>query len=529
MTNKTLEVLKKRFLNSDFIGRQLIGEVLRNVASTLGCEKEILDWMHNIETGKNIGQEEEIEIAPEPKVPEEEEKVEEPEKEPEEEPEEPEREEEPELKVTPEEKEPHELEEVNEIKDMELKEAISEISKRLKALSDRFDDIEDAVSQHKRILEKLLRSPEQLEEKKKELQRKDLVTPTEFGLRFYSEDPNVNTEDLKTFANLKKIRRNAMAEEKEKKEDPTLRRKFRLSKVKAQEERKTLRDEFQIDKGLEEWKKLKQIPPTPYTTKEQLETRKEREKKPLWLQNLTAEFRDKENAWILAYEGKPLFRVVYSKDLASSPEVFAERSFGKMLLKDFIQKGEDIFIDKYHAEILGEEEKEDKEKKKKPEVEQIEGFETKFLRAFELAKKIMDKNLIEHPLKSAFYEELRKLGVSRPVGIIENAFKVGSEKFFNTLLALTKKYMDMDAKTFAEVEAFVNEAKTQIFAENEDEEKKKKEQEEKEGMSWMDRYTAEELRRRAVSGSIPIVSESGSIDPLKEAIPKPQNWSAVKK
>jgi hypothetical protein len=525
--NKRLENLKLRYANADPVGRDLLRDIILNLAAMSGQLDSVRKWMEDVDLQRVRAQEEEKsppaeEVKPEPA----------PEKEPEVEP----------AVVPVEEKSPVEpVEEKREVepekevstdtKLLEIRDALKDVVKRLSDLWEKVEDIEDAVAQHKRLIERMMGSPEEFLKKKKELEEKDVITPQEFGLRFYSDEKNGS-------GNYKfRIRRKAMAENKEEKKeeikeeekkeevkegslDPTARRKRRLALLRSaqgDEKPRTLSDFYKVKEDIEKMKKLPQIPETPYVTEEQLRSRFEREKEkyPLWLKKLAADYDADRNVWYILHDGKPLYEVSYSKSLAPTVDDFASRTFGKLLLKDFIQLGDEEFIRKYGANPCpGEGEKE--EKKEEPKEEKKEGFELRFMQGLGLVKQMLDKNLIDNPLKAALFEEMTRRGVQDPVSIIETAFRQAAGRFFDTVVALARKYADLDSKTFAEIEAFVKEARVQEIHGEED-------------MSFTEKVAAQELRRRAAEGSIPLLSDSVPYDPLREAIPKPQNWQAVRK
>jgi hypothetical protein len=525
---KALSNLIERYKRADRAGRDVLRDVILNMGAAAGQYDAVKNMLVAIDMGR-VAQEEAVpEAAPEAAPPEEavvEVPVEKPVKETEEAP--------AEGKEVPGEtvKEPAESKKV--LEDLETKKVLNEISKQLKQIWEKMDTIEDAVSQHKKIIERLI-SPEKFEEQKRPLREKDVVTPEEFGLRFYS---NLNSDiDKKKFM---KIRRNAMAEEKEKEEkereekevkekadvDPTIRRKQRLARrySVAEEVPKTLRDVYKVPEDIEKMKKLPQIPGVPYATQEQLEERKkrERERYPLWLKSLAAHFDEDRGVWQITHENKALYEVPYSPDIAPSKADFASRTFGKVLLRDFIRLGED-FVKKYNAVYVGgQDEKEpapsveEKVQEAPPQEEKKEAL-LRFMQGLNLVSQMLEKNLVDNPLKASFYDELRTAKVSSPVTIVESAFKKGYKQFVDSLVSLARKYSELDAKSFAELESFVRNAKSQTPVETTE--------------SVLEEIAAAEMRRRAAEGSVPIVTDSsGGYNPLKDAVPKPINWNAVQK
>jgi hypothetical protein len=225
----------------------------------------------------------------------------------------------------------------------------------------------------------------------------------------------------------------------------------------------------------------------------------------------------------VSYEGKPIYAINY-KDNENRVEKdeFVSTGFGKGLLKTLALNGEEELQKKFNITVLGEpkeeEEKEEKKEKEK-EKEKEAAYEIKFERAWRLANAVLMKNLSDNPLKGALFEIFsKKAELKNPVPYIEEAFRMAADKYFDTMMSLTKKYMNLDDKTIAEVEEFVKSARTQVANLDINER-----------TDLVREIEAQELRRRAEAGSIPLVSSDFvREDPLRSAMPKPLNWYNIK-
>ncbi len=508
-----LENLKKRYLNAPPEGKALLRENILALAHSMGMGDQIRQWFEEVDRPVLMSQEqgltENVEgfKAEGPKAQEESEKEE---------------------KIKEEEKK-EEIVKEEEKAETEKSDNLKEIIMRLDQITERIKEHEDALAEHKKILEKLI-EPEKFEDKKEELREKDTITPGEFGVRF-SDDDN------KIYKNLKRegyYEAESNIPQKNEKEDnmsfktPTERRKERIGKklaqAQAQEEPKSLSEFYDIPKDIEKMKKLPQIPEPPFVTEEELKERKKREKEQLkervWdLSRLAAELDEENKRWILSYEGRPIAIVPYTETAVD----FESRKFGTELLKTLVKDGLDALKEKFAAQILESQEKEETKEEKKEEKEEKkeekEAFELRFNRALKLARMVLDKNLAENPLKGKLFTILnQRAGIKNPSPYIEEAFRSASEKYFDTIISLAQKYMSMDDKTFVEVEDFVRNARVQI-----------PEVVVEERNDIIREVEAEELRRRASAGSIPVTTTSfEKMDPLKKAVPKPMNWYSIK-
>ena len=130
----------------------------------------------------------------------------------------------------------------------------------------------------------------------------------------------------------------------------------------------------------------------------------------------------------------------------------------------------------------------------------------------------MDKNLVQNPLKGAFYEALTDVGLDEKtaMNVIESAFINGAVDHIETALAQTDKYLEMSDEALVETEATIGDLRTKL-----------PEFEGAEEIAPVLSNKAELMRKRAAKASIPLSTESAS-DPtdrvvaLFDALPKPK-------
>jgi len=414
----------------------------------------------------------------------------------------------------------------------ELADTLSAIKDHIMDLNERLRKIENAVAQHKRILDKIMDKEEgtTLEEKIEKLEPEDVVTETEFGVKKGNESSikiireGLGGEDMDA-RELRKARLKQIAEKK---------------KVRAQEGASDLKDFYKVDEDIKNIKKVTKAPPAPPTTsKEDFEKFNKKEKEeiaPPYFEphKIFAKYVDDEKVWLVLYgdaddveNAKVLAKVAYKEDLGDEID-FASKKMGADILKTVIKESLEKLAEKYGAEILvksKEEEKEEEEKEGEKEGEEqkasvnevsAEAVIQSLEKSLNLVGEMMNKNLVENPLKEVLFEKLAKAGVENPVSVIEDAFMIAGKKFLERWLSEAVRYMNLEPSTFAEIERFVQEAKTRIPEytppKNED---------------YFRQLEAMELRRRA-SQSVPLIGASETGDETGEALPKPSNYWVLK-
>jgi hypothetical protein len=166
---------------------------------------------------------------------------------------------------------------------------------------------------------------------------------------------------------------------------------------------------------------------------------------------------------------------------------------------------------------------ETKPEEKKDEVKisppKASDFRRRFVRAFRLAVTAMDKNLIDNPLKAAFFEQLVDLGIEEHEAsvAVEAAFNKGALGHMDVAVTQTEKYLDLSDEAFIETESVVGDLHIkQPVVSARTSRKLDKE--------------ANELRARASRGSVPVstVTEhevSDRQEMLNKALPKPSSWN----
>lgn len=109
-------------------------------------------------------------------------------------------------------------------------------------------------------------------------------------------------------------------------------------------------------------------------------------------------------------------------------------------------------------------EKEDKPKDLPPMMgnDQMEAnnFQRRFMRAFRLALSEQQKNLIDNPMKAAWYQILTSLNVAEPARVIEAAFSRSALDQFEVAIARTEEYLKMNDESFISMEAAIGDLKT---------------------------------------------------------------------
>jgi hypothetical protein len=152
----------------------------------------------------------------------------------------------------------------------------------------------------------------------------------------------------------------------------------------------------------------------------------------------------------------------------------------------------------------------------------LEDVTRRFMRAFRLALSAQQKNLVESPLKAAWYETLKGMDVDNPEAIIEATFNRAAAEHFEIALAKTAEYLKMGDEAFVQVESEIGEL--DILTP-----RTASEQDEEEIIS-----RSAKLRARALRNSLPL-STSTNVNPeedkvqrLASALPKPKLIGAGK-
>lgn len=142
-------------------------------------------------------------------------------------------------------------------------------------------------------------------------------------------------------------------------------------------------------------------------------------------------------------------------------------------------------------------------------------FRRRFTRAFRLALSAQQKNIIENPLKAAFFDILDSMNIENAENLIEAAFSRAASEHFEVAMAKTAEYLEMGDESFVELENQIGELSTRPPATEEeyvDSERKEH---------------AAAMRARASRMSLPLVSDSDhapadKFESLKLALPKPK-------
>ncbi len=369
----------------------------------------------------------------------------------------------------------------------------------LDTIKDVLETIVEALEDQKHVLEKsLLGETEEEEDFKKFKDDEDLnseedFTPEEFG---------INPEELIT------SREENMTANKRRKA-----RKTRL--YKSAKKARTLSDEFEEEKAKK--KTFKPSAPAPSITK----VKSDETPGMFKLAQLALELNDAKNKWtvlLTADDGseKPIYEINKTNE-----ENFDTEDFGNKIFENMKEDGVEPTLEAYGAEEISDIKKnevlptEDEEEKKS-----INDYKRQFNRAFRLAISAMDKNLVQNPLKGAFYNVLTDMDIDvvTAKNIIEAAFSKGAIDHIETALAETDKYLEMSDEALIETESAIGDLRIknvdveQDFA-----------QEEVNTFS----SKATEMRKRASKASIPISTDSVS-DPtdqtqiLFDVLPKPK-------
>jgi len=114
----------------------------------------------------------------------------------------------------------------------------------------------------------------------------------------------------------------------------------------------------------------------------------------------------------------------------------------------------------------GPEDKEEKEElpKGKPPfmASEASNFQRRFMRAFRLALSAQQKNLIDNPMKAAFYQILSSLSVAEPTKVIEAAFAKSAADQFEVAIVKAEEFLGMTDEAFIDIEASIGKLNTSI-------------------------------------------------------------------
>jgi hypothetical protein len=361
----------------------------------------------------------------------------------------------------------------------------------------------------KNILEKGLLGKTEVEDKFDDMkdnkdEDKD-VTSDEFGLD--EENLVVSNEEEKMVSKAEALRKA---------------RKERLTGKKAT----TLKDEF----GLKDKEKTyKPESPAPQITK-----MKESEiPSMLKLAELALDLNDAEDTWSVVNKNtNEVHYTIHSTE--KTKEKFASNEFAETVIADMKKMGIEAALTKYAAkkvEIKADEvvapvveKKEEKVEEKVEEKQEVakeasespQDYQRKFLRAFRLALSAQQKNLIDNPLKAAWFSVLSELDIENPTHVIEATFNVGALDQFEVALQKTEEFLKLSDEAFVETASTIGDLAIQD-----------KSQEVSEQETVVPVSKASVMMERAKKASLVLETSSAS-DPtnrteqLQFALPKPK-------
>jgi len=381
-----------------------------------------------------------------------------------------------------------------EIKDEEKEEATLDTIKEV------LETIVDALEDQKDVLEKSLLGKTEdegdFEEFKDEdnMENEEEFTPEEFGIN--PEELIVSREENMTANKRRKAR------------------KARL--YKNAKSARTLSEEFELDKAKK--KTFKPVAPAPSITK----VKSDEIPVMFKMAELALELNDAKNKWTVLHTAadgveKPIYEINKTNE-----ENFETEDFGNGIFETMKEKGVEPALAAYGAETITNLTKkeevrpiEDEEEKKT-----LNDYKRQFNRAFRLAVSAMDKNLVQNPLKGAFYEILTDtidLDPKVAMHVIDSAFSKSAIDHIETALAETDKYLEMSDEALIETESAIGELRTknlEVSSEDVDV-----------TPQFSDR--AEAMRKRATKANLPISTDSASdptdrVEALFNALPKPK-------
>lgn len=98
-----------------------------------------------------------------------------------------------------------------------------------------------------------------------------------------------------------------------------------------------------------------------------------------------------------------------------------------------------------------------------PQAKQAEqDIRRRFMRAFRLALSAQQKNLIDNPLKAAWFTTLSSMGVENPQLVIESTFTNAALDQFEVALQKADEYLNMNDEAFIETESTIGDFRTSV-------------------------------------------------------------------
>jgi hypothetical protein len=262
---------------------------------------------------------------------------------------------------------------------------------------------------------------------------------------------------------------------------------------------------------------------------------------------LALELSDDGNQWSLF--NKKTNEVYYTIDASTSEdkETFKTKKFAEGIVHDIKDLGLDKAMDKYKGKPMGKPDEKHEEKheekpgdhgdkkvllkmpKKEDVKDKIEDkiedkkdlfdhkgalsdVKRRFIRAFRLALTAQKKNLIDNPLKAAWFDSLKSLDIGDPTHLIEAVFSKASDDQFEVALQKTEELLGMTDEAFVEAESMIGQLDTSFPKEA--------------PVTASTKTQAEELRRRATAGSLPVNTQTteneNKFSYLSDILPRPR-------
>lgn len=378
---------------------------------------------------------------------------------------------------------------------------------KLDKLNETLETVVDALADQKKVLEKTLLDDTEPEKDFEEFKEDEEESDEE---EFSSEEFGIDEDSLvlsnKESAMSTKLReaRNARLSKKATKE--------------AAETNETLSDMFELEKAKK--KTFKPSAPAPTITK----VKKSEVPEMLKLAELAFELNKDASKWtvlkVTADKEIPLYEIAATEE---TKDKFATEDFANELIDTMKEHGVEKTLEHYNAievEDTIEATEETPNETTEGVTASIQDEQRRFVRAFRLALVAMQKNLIKNPLKAAFFENLKSLGVDegQATRLIEASFAKGAGEQFETAIATTEELLDMSDEAFIEYESLLGKTNTEM-------------PQIEEGNQISEH--ASDMRKRASKGSLPIETASQS-DPTSMAetianlLPKP-NLAGISK
>lgn len=429
---------------------------------------------------------------------------------------------------------------------------LDSFGEKLEKLTETLETVVDAMSDQKKILEKVLNvkdtdSEDAFEDFKDD---EDELDKDEFSADEFGVDKLITSkEEQMSIKSLRKDRKARLYKGAEKAKESAA----------AESPSKTISEEFNEDKAKK--KTFKPNAPAPQITK----VKKSEIPEMLKMAQLALELNEDQDTWtVLKTEedgnDAPLYEIEKTEE---SGENFATEDFAKEVFQAMKKSGvmealaqydavqienpaEEVATEEVAEEVAEEvveeavegteveaqlqrvkevkippEERElvrpaTPEKEEKPK-ETINDYRHRFTRAFRVSLAKMQKNLTNNPLKSAFFDTLTKLGMDEgdAAVVIEASFTKGADEHFEEALKSTEELLEMSDEAFVEYEAVVGDLDTKAP--------------ETERVPAAEIHTSgnAELKRRASRSSLPL-STASKADPtdreeqLSSVLPKPK-------